>query len=117
MRNVLVIEDNPLIGLHMVEIVRELGHNVLGPLTTRGAAIEALDEGAERPDAVILDLHLDGISLDVADELRAQAIPFVFATGNRDAIPPAYRLHPVCEKPFTARELLASLDSAFGQGR
>lgn len=39
-----------------------------------------------------------------AEALRAQSIPFLFATGyDTQSLPPAYAEVPCCEKPFEAR--------------
>jgi len=112
-RRVLIIEDNPLVAEHMAAIIGEAGFTALGPVATNDEARAMLDNPANMFDAVLLDLQLDRTSLMIADQLRGAGIPFVFATGNRSAIPPEYRDHPVCEKPFSPRRLIETLRSIF----
>ena len=112
-RRVLIIEDNPLVAEHMAAIIGEAGFTALGPVATNDEARAMLDNPANMFDAVLLDLQLDRTSLMIADQLRRAGIPFVFATGNRSHIPPEYRTHPVCEKPFSPRLLIEMLQSAF----
>ena len=84
-------------------------------MVTNDAARAVLDNPTTSLDAALLDLQLDRLSLMIADQLRGMGVPFVFATGNRSVIPVEYRNHPVCEKPFTARGLIESLNLAFAQ--
>jgi DNA-binding response OmpR family regulator len=112
-RRVLIIEDNLLVAEHMATIIGEAGFTALGPVATNDEARAALDNPANAFDAVLLDLQLDRSSLMIADQLRGAGIPFIFATGNRAEIPPEYREHPVCEKPFGPRQLIEALHLIF----
>jgi DNA-binding response OmpR family regulator len=112
-RRVLIIEDNLLVAEHMATIIGEAGFTALGPVATHDEARTMLDNPAHSFDAVLLDLQLDRSSLVIADQLRGAGIPFIFATGNRANIPPEYREHPVCEKPFSPRRLVEALHRVF----
>lgn len=109
-RRVLIVEDNLIVAEHMAAVIEDAGFTALGPVTTNDEAEAFLDNPANTIDAVLLDLQLDyGPSLMIANRLLSAGIPFVFATGNRHQIPPEYREHPVCEKPFGPQRLVEVL--------
>lgn len=78
---VLIVEDQRELGEVFCDFVLELGHRpVLVPNAER--ALSMLD--SERPDAIILDIRLPGMSgLDFlqADPVRESAIPIVAVSG------------------------------------
>lgn len=113
-RRILIVEDNALIADHIADVVASSGASPLGPVLTEREAIDMLAYDESKPDAAIIDLYIDGTSLNVAERLRALDVPFIFATGNRRDIPAGFARHPVCEKPFSPTELLAALRSVFG---
>jgi DNA-binding response OmpR family regulator len=113
-RRILIVEDNALIADHIADVVASEGASPLGPVLTEREAIDMLAYDDARPDAAILDLHIDGTSMGVAERLRALDVPFIFATGNRGDIPAHFATHPVCEKPFSPAELLTALRKVFG---
>ncbi len=55
---ILVVEDEFLIAMELDMTLRSAGYQVLGPVTTVTAALELLR--AERPDAAVLDVDLEG---------------------------------------------------------
>ncbi len=61
-------------------------------------------------------MNLGGeVVFPLADALRAQDVPFVFATGyDAWALPEAYADVPRCEKPLDSRRLLDVLRSQGG---
>jgi len=77
---VLVIEDSFMI-VSMLELVFEtLGWTMVGPVARIPNALALIE--AERFDAALLDVNLDGeMSWSVAEALQARAIPFVLSTG------------------------------------
>lgn len=108
-RRVLVVEDNPLLGLHVKATLREHGCLVIGPLRAVAPAVKVIS--AERPDAAVLDVNLGNeLSFPVADALTAARIPFLFLTAyNRAVLPIAHRLRPVLPKLFVAQALIVEL--------
>ncbi len=59
--------------------LRSAGYQVLGPVTTVTAALELLR--AERPDAAVLDVDLEGEWVTpVAEVLRVMTVPFILAS-------------------------------------
>ena len=115
-RRVLVAEDEALIRLDLVEMLREEGYEVVGEA---GDGEQAVELAAElRPDLVILDVKMpkrDGI--EAASEIAGQRIaPVVILTAfsqrelverARDAGAMAYLV-----KPFSKADLLPAIEIA-----
>jgi CheY-like chemotaxis protein len=108
-RRVLIVEDEYFLADDMAQALEKLGAQVVGPVPTTGAALELL---SDKPvDAAILDINLKGqMVFPVADTLREQGVPFVFATGyDENAVPEDYRDVPRWEKPFRPEDLAKAL--------
>jgi CheY-like chemotaxis protein len=109
-RRVLVVEDEALVMMMIEDVLLDAGCEVVvaGNVARALAAI-----GAERFDAAILDVNLDGSpSYDVADALAARGTPFLFSTGyGADGMRPAYRHCRVLTKPFAEDDLVRSLSA------
>ena len=52
---VLVVEDEPMVALHLQSILEDNGYNVLGPVGTVGEALRLL--AREQPDLAVLDVN------------------------------------------------------------
>ncbi len=115
-RRILVVEDEMLIALHIEDMVRELGFEVVGPAMRLAPAL-ALAR-SESLDCAILDVNLAGSkSFPVADVLRARAVPFIFATGyGSKGLDDAYRGAATLQKPFRPQDLHRALHQALGGG-
>src|SRR3712207_2858614 len=110
-RRVLIVEDEYFLADDMAQVLQKLGAQVVGPVQTPDKALLLL---ADKPvDAAILDINLKGrMVFPVADALREQGIPFVFATGyDEAAVPEAYKDVPRWEKPFKPEDLAKALPS------
>ena len=112
---VLVIEDEIMVALLLEEVLADLGHAVIGPISRLDKAMDVARQ--EAIDAAILDINLNGSEIyPVADALAARDIPFAFCSGyGRPALPAAYRDRPILRKPFRRQqlqELLTALDRA-----
>jgi DNA-binding response OmpR family regulator len=99
MARILLVEDDPLIGLLLSEWLDELGCAPVGPARSAGEALALLDGGI---DAAVLDVSLhDGDSFAVAAALRARGVPFAFASGHgAERIALEFRDAPLIPKPF-----------------
>jgi len=112
---VLVMEDEFLIALDVEQICRDHGAADVVIVSN----IEALgpDPFAQEPfHAAVLDLMLSGKpTLDFAAQLLERAIPFVFATGHSQSenFFDKFDGIPVVGKPYSGRDLLDALASAF----
>ncbi|MGU3431416.1 ANTAR domain-containing response regulator [Actinomycetes bacterium M1A6_2h] len=115
-RRVLVAEDESLIRLDLVEMLREEGYDVVGEAADGQQAVDMATE--LRPDLVIMDVKMprrDGI--DAASEIAANRIaPVVILTAfsqrelverARDAGAMAYIV-----KPFTKADLVPAVELA-----
>ena len=109
---VLVVEDELLLALDIVQLLRKLGCEAVGPAPSVSRAQELIDEA--RPDFALLDVNLGGErSTAVAETLRALDVPYALATGyGAEQLPePALRDAPRVTKPLTLDALRALLDA------
>ena len=110
-RRVLIVEDEYFLADDMAQALQELGAQIVGPVPTPDKALALLAD--EPVDAAILDINLKGqVVFPVADALREQGVPFVFATGyDETVVPEAYKDVPRWEKPFKPEDLAKALPS------
>ena len=119
-RRVVVAEDESLIRLDIVEILRDNGFDVVGEAGDGETAVQLATE--LRPDLVIMDLRL-GDEVDAVEILLAikQApsptaeIPVLICSASRDLIDTHMELLErlgceVVDKPFGIDDLLAAID-------
>lgn len=108
-RKIMVVEDDPIIGLDIADILEMHGAVVIGPFTTRTAALQALEEP---PDAALLDINLGReTSADVAIRLTELDVPHMVLSGQIDssALGAAFSQATVMQKPFRESDLIAAL--------
>ncbi len=82
---VLIAEDDPVIALGMVERVRSLGHEAIGPAADGAEAVELAR--AETPDLYLFDIEMPNLDgLEAAQQLAAEGLrrPVVVITGVED---------------------------------
>lgn len=98
-RRILVVEDEPLIGMDIVASLEDAGAEVEGPVATIEEACEVVRAG--RFDAALVDANLHGRPVDdVAAALAEKGVPFAFATGyDKDGLPEGFRDRPILGKP------------------
>ena len=118
---VLVVEDEPLIGMDIEDAVEALGHEVVGPIAGLDEALDLATIAAF--GCAILDINiLGGHSYPVADILLKRGLPVLLLSSYRQETLPV-RLHEEARlpKPFTgaelAKEIRALCDRAAGAGR
>ena len=102
---VLLIEDEIMVALLLEDMLAQLGHRVVGPVTRLKKALEAAQQ--ETIDIAILDVNIDGGEVyPVAEALADRDIPFVFVTGyGRRGLHVDYRDRPCLQKPFRTHDL------------
>lgn len=113
--NVLIIEDEPIIALHIRSIVEELGHSVAGIARTRSEAVVLA--GKTRPELVLADISLaDGSSgIDaVRDILGEMDVPVIFITAFPERLLTGERPEPtyLITKPFEPETVTATIGQA-----
>ncbi len=106
-KRVLLIEDEPLIGLHAQNCLEAAGCDVVGPVARIEPAMAAAREASF--DFAILDINLAGqMTFGVADLLLARGQPFTFCSGYAAAadIPERFRHIPILRKPLNETVLI-----------
>ena len=80
-KTILLMEDNPVLGLEVAFALEDEGADVNGPVARLQAGLEAIDGAL--PDAAVLDVQLaDGEVFPLAERLREGGVPFVFYTAR-----------------------------------
>ncbi len=113
--NVMIIEDEPVIALHIQQIVREMGHNVVGFARTHEEAVTLARSAT--PELVLADISLaDGSSgIDaVRDILATMDVPVIFITAFPERLLTGERPEPtfLITKPFEPVMLTATIVQA-----
>ena len=106
---ILVVEDDPLLGMCIQECLEEAGYTVVALAAALQHAL-ALATTLDL-DAAVLDLNLRGeMSFPVAHALRQRGVPFIVCSGydttKMEALPKDV---PALSKPVSAQALTAVL--------
>ena len=111
-RNILIVEDEPLISMMLEDFLLSLGHQVSAICETVQEALDAVNSSSF--DVAILDVNLKGESVwPVAARLREQGIPFVLASGGHVDPPPSeFASVPMIDKPYTIDRVTPAIDAA-----
>ena len=110
-KQILIVEDEPLIAMMLEDFLDVLEQGVAGSVDTVAGALERV--GLGDVDAAILDVNLRGgeKSTPIAEALADAGVPFVFATGGSDeSVDERFRDRPVLQKPFTMDGVRKALD-------
>ncbi len=118
-RHLLVVDDEPHIGLVLRPYLEQLGYRVS---FARSLAEARAAVGTTPPDGMLLDLHLpDGSGLDFLRELRArdgtERLPILVLTaeGEERVLREARRLGAtLVTKPFSPTKLSQRIATMFG---
>lgn len=116
---VLVAEDEALIRLDLVEMLREAGYDVVGEAADGEAALSLARR--DRPDLVILDVKMpvmDGITAaETIVKERLSAVLMLTAFSQRDLVLRAKEAGAMAYllKPFTIGDLIPAIEIAVGR--
>ncbi|BBG64837.1 histidine kinase response regulator hybrid protein [Hydrogenimonas sp.] len=122
MLNVLIVEDEIIIALHIDSIVKRMGHAVAGLATNEEEAMKYADE--KRVDLLISDIRLgdgrDGI--EIAEQLQTEhgcAVILITAYKDQETLKKALNLEleGYLVKPFSEprlRGLIGSVADRYG---
>ncbi|TAL32359.1 MAG: PAS domain S-box protein [Spirochaetes bacterium] len=114
---VLIVDDELIIGNSIASILQNRGYETAGPVPSGRRALELI--AGERPDVVLMDLHLEG-DLDGVETTalinERFGIPVVFVTAYSDDATLA-RLNKVISygyvmKPFQGSEIISNIELA-----
>lgn len=114
-RNILVVEDEALIGLGLAAMLENSGFDVIGPTGDVKTAMALLD----RHDCAlaILDINLGRgeTSAPLAERLKENGVPFFVTSGYlADTQPAIFGEVPSFPKPVRARSLVAAVQEVLG---
>jgi CheY-like chemotaxis protein len=114
----LLVEDDPLVGLATQGLLEDLGYDVLGPAIDAAEAVALVD--GDRPTLVLTDINLrrPGDGLDLAADLhRRLGIVSLFLSG--EAPDPALLAQPFSvgylQKPYNRAKLGAAIETALSR--
>lgn len=110
-KSILIVEDEPMIGLMVEDFLDSLGYDVAGIADGLITACRYARLGGF--DAAILDVNLAGEMVwPAADILMEKGVPFLFVTGgSSEDVPVRFATCARLEKPFT----MATVEHALGQ--
>ena len=121
--DILVIEDEPVIAMDIVGIVRQAGHRVLGIAATRDQAVVMAE--ARPPGLILADIKLadDSSGIGAVDDILAllaeqrpggARIPVIFITAFPERLFSDERLEPslLITKPFSDHLLRVAIAQA-----
>lgn len=111
MMRVLVVEDEPIVAMLLEDYLVELGHDVVGPVSSVADALARI--AGEPFDFAVLDINLGGERSDaVAAALDAAGLPYIFATGyGRHGLPDGSD-RIVLQKPYRLDQIADALARA-----
>lgn len=108
---ILILEDEPIIGLALEDMLWRQGASVLF-----AAQVDEACEivGQKQLDSAVLDVNVHGIlSYPVAEMLHERKVPFIFATGYGDRSHPAeFAAVPTISKPYSAEDVRRALQKS-----
>ncbi|WP_298327696.1 response regulator [Haloactinopolyspora sp.] len=118
-RRVLVAEDESLIRLDLIEMLKEEGYDVVGEAADGASAVRLAEE--HRPDLVVMDVKmpvLDGISAAARIvEQRIAPVLILTAFSQRDLVERAREAGAMAYlvKPFTKADLVPAIEMALSR--
>jgi response regulator NasT len=115
-RRIVVAEDEALIRLDLVEMLREEGYDVVGEAGDGEEAVRLVEQ--HRPDVVVLDVKMPGLDgLSAAErigEQRLAAVVMLTAFSQRELVERARDAGALAYvvKPFTRADLVPAIEIA-----
>ncbi|OQX94473.1 hypothetical protein B6I21_09415 [candidate division KSB1 bacterium 4572_119] len=85
--NILIVEDETIVGMDLKLKLQSRGYNVLETASTGQEAIEISNK--YNPDLILMDIILDGNidGIEAASQISTrQQIPIIYITGNSDFV-------------------------------
>jgi two-component system, response regulator PdtaR len=111
---VLLVEDDPIIGLDLRQTLEAAGAPVFGPVHDVAGAMSLLETSPV--DVGVLDnLIVGGDSVPIADFLMQCGVAFLFHTSHRGELGKRYPSVPIIDKPSRPGELVKALRALLGR--
>jgi CheY-like chemotaxis protein len=103
-----------VVGPYTVDVLEELGCQVLGPAPNMAAARQLIE--GEEFDAALMDVHIRGERVfNLCEALEAKSVPFVLTSGYAEwAVPEKWDGRPRLQKPYTIDDVRAALEGLLG---
>jgi DNA-binding response OmpR family regulator len=110
--DVLVVEDDAMIGVLLGEMLEAMGYGVCALETTGAGAVSAAVR--YRPDLMIVDARLsDGSGVTAVDKiLRTGFVPHVFISGDASRVRALRPDAVIIQKPFRELDLARGIRQA-----
>ena len=106
----LIIEDDPLIAMHLSMLAEDAGATSIGTADTEAEAVAAAHE--QRPDVILSDVRLiEGTGPKAIARIHTECgtMPVIFVTGTPEECEPCHYAAAVLRKPVNDRALVAAL--------
>ena len=111
---ILVVEDEPVIALHIAQTLTEAGAEVIGPTPTTARALRLMD--CSHVDAAVVDYRLEGETASLlARRLVAMGVPFLFHTSSGGSPALIHPDVPILNKPSRPQQLVAAVCALTGR--
>lgn len=112
-KEVLIIEDDPMIAADIADVLRDMGFTVIGPAGNEEQAADLFDKHSVT--LILSDVQLEGDDSGIAATwsiLKDSNAPVIFVTGFPEAILTGQGVEPafVLAKPFNPRGLRSTID-------
>jgi CheY-like chemotaxis protein/DNA-directed RNA polymerase specialized sigma24 family protein len=113
---VMLIEDEAIIAMHLSAIVTEMGHAITGIARTRTEAVALAN--AKRPDLILADIQLadNSSGIDAVNDILAQFedVPVIFITAFPERLLTGKRPEPafLITKPFFEDQVMSAVSQA-----
>ena len=105
----LIIEDDPLVSMHLSMLAEDAGATSVGTADTEAKAISAAHN--QRPDVILSDVRLiEGTGPKAVARICSDCgpIPVIFVTGTPEECEPCDYAAAVFNKPVNDRALVAA---------
>src|SRR5580692_10995432 len=114
--SIFLVEDETLIRMMVVEMLKELGHRVVAEAGSIQTA-EPLARTSEF-DLAVFDINVAGFIISpIAEIVATRGLPFVFISGyGPEGLPALFKDKPVLRKPFLISQFAAMIHSALSDG-
>ncbi|HTZ79188.1 MAG TPA: response regulator [Stellaceae bacterium] len=112
---VLIIEDEPIVAMDLVNVVRSAGHVLTGVAPTNRRALELVRDRA--PDVILADVRLragDSGIATIKQILQTGSLPVIFVTGYPERVLTREGVEPslLIPKPFDRKLLEVAISQA-----
>jgi DNA-binding response OmpR family regulator len=118
---ILIVEDEAVTAADLHDELTDRGYEVIGTVDTAAAALKRAEQ--ERPDLVLMDIHLVGSFDGIvgASAIRDAEIPIIFLTAHYDerTLARAKETSPVgyITKPFEPHQLAVAIEIGIARHR